>query len=57
VGPGKPGWLEITLYTQLLVYADDVNILGRSIRTIEKNTKSFVIGSMEIGPEVNADDT
>jgi hypothetical protein len=42
---------------QLLVYADDVNILGGSIHTIKKNTESFVIGSMEIGPEVNADKT
>jgi hypothetical protein len=42
---------------QLLVCADDVDILGGSIHTIKKNTESFVIGSMEIGPEVNADET
>ena len=42
---------------QILVYADDVNILGGSIHTIKKNTESFVIGSMEIVPEVNADET
>jgi len=42
---------------QLLVYADDVNILGGSIQTIKKNTESSAIGSMEIGPEVNADET
>jgi hypothetical protein len=34
-----------------------VNMLGGSIHTIKKNTESFVIGSMEIGPEVNADET
>jgi hypothetical protein len=42
---------------QLFVYADDVNILGGSIHTIKKNTESFVIGRMEIVPEVNADET
>jgi len=42
---------------QLLVYADDVNILGGNIHAIKKNTESFVIGSMEIGPEVNAIET
>ena len=42
---------------QLLVYADDVNILGRSIHTINKNTKDVVVASMEIGLQVNADKT
>ena len=42
---------------QLLVCTDDVNILGGSIQTIKKNTESSAIGSMEIGPEVNADET
>ena len=42
---------------QLLVYADDVNILGRSVHTIKKNTKALLIGSKEIGLEVNADKT
>jgi hypothetical protein len=42
---------------QLLVYADDVNILGGSIHTVKKSTESFVIGILEIGPEVNADET
>jgi hypothetical protein len=37
---------------ELLVYADDVNILGGSIHTIRKNTDGLVIASKEIGLEV-----
>ena len=40
-----------------MVYADYVNILGRSIHTIEKNTEALLVGSKEIGLEVNADET
>jgi hypothetical protein len=41
----------------LLVYADDVNILGRSVHAIKKNTKALVVASKEIGLEVNAEKT
>ena len=34
---------------QLLVYVDDVNILGESLRTVKRNTESLVFASMEIG--------
>jgi phage gp29-like protein len=40
-----------------LVYTDDVNILGRSIHTINKNAKDVVVASMEIELQVNADKT
>ena len=33
---------------QLLVYADDVNILDRSVPTIKKYTKDLVVASKEI---------
>jgi hypothetical protein len=42
---------------QLLVYADDINILGGSIHTIRKNTEALVVASKEIGLEVNAEKT
>jgi hypothetical protein len=42
---------------QLLVYADDVNILGGSLHPIKKNAASLVRASKETGLEVNADKT
>ena len=42
---------------QLLVYADDVNILSRSVHIIKKNTEALVVASREIVLEVNADKT
>ena len=40
--------------TQVLVYAEDVNILVGSMLTIRKNTKALVIGSKETRLEVNS---
>jgi len=40
---------------QLLVYGDDVNILGGSVHTIKENAEAFVVASKETGLEVNAD--
>ena len=42
---------------QLLVYANDVNILGGSVRTVKENAEALIVASKEIGLEVNADKT
>jgi hypothetical protein len=42
---------------QILVYADDVNIWGRSVHTVKEIAKILVVASKEIGIEVNADKT
>ena len=42
---------------QLLVYADDVNILEGSVHTIQKNAEALVAARKETGLEVNADKT
>ena len=40
---------------QLLVYADDVNILGGSVHTVKENGEALVVVSMETGQEATAD--
>ena len=42
---------------QLLAYADDVNILGGSIRTLKENAEALVAANSGIVLEVNADKT
>jgi hypothetical protein len=39
---------------QLLVYADDVNILGGSVHTVKENAEALVVASKETGLEANA---
>ena len=34
---------------QLLAYADDVNMMGGSIRTVKKNAEALVVATKEIG--------
>ena len=42
---------------QLLVYADDVNILAGSVFTIKENAEALIVVSKETGLEVNGDKT
>jgi hypothetical protein len=42
---------------QLLAYADDVNLLGDNIDTINKNTETLIDASNEVGLEVNVEKT
>jgi len=42
---------------QLLVNADDINILGGSVHTIQENKEALVLVGRKIGIKVNADKT
>ena len=54
----KQDGFKLTDTRQVLVYAAaDDSILGRNIHSIKKNTEALLIGSKEIGLEVNADKT
>jgi hypothetical protein len=47
--------LEMNGTHQLLVYADDVNLLGKEINETKKNTEALLDTSKEVGPEINAE--
>jgi hypothetical protein len=42
---------------RLLVYVDDVNLLGDNIDTIKKNMETLIDASKEVGLEVNTEET
>jgi hypothetical protein len=42
---------------QLLVYADEVNLLGDNVNTIKKNTETLIDASKVVGLEINAEKT
>jgi len=48
--------LKLNGSNQFMVYTD-VNILGGSVHTIKENAEVLVEASMELGLEVNADET
>jgi len=40
--------VDISLWILLLVYADDINIFGGSVRTTKEKTETLVVASKEI---------
>jgi len=52
---GNQDGLKLNGTHQLLVYANEVNILGRNVQTAKENAEALTVASKEVGIEVNAD--
>jgi len=53
----KQDGLKLNGTHQLLVYVDDVNVLGGSACTVKEIAEALVVASKETGLDVNADKT
>jgi hypothetical protein len=49
--------LELDGTHQLLVYADDVNLLGDCLNAVKENSETLLEASRDIGLEINAEKT
>ena len=49
--------LELNGKHQLLLYADDVNMLGENLQTVRENAEIFIKASKDFGLEVNSEKT
>jgi len=49
--------LKLNSTHQLLVYTDDINILGGSVHSVKETAGAILVASKGIGIEVNADKT
>jgi hypothetical protein len=53
----NPVALELNGTHQILVYADDVNLLGDSVNTIKENSETLLGASRDVDLETNAEKT
>jgi hypothetical protein len=51
----NPVGLKFNGTHHLLVYADDMNVLGDNINTMKENTETLVVASKEVGLEINVE--